>query len=530
MFSKKINKSVAFLKLDFKKRPDGSLIILDVGDGFNCDHFGTHDVRAKAVNYLSEHFSSVYGSSVIPSTHMTSSFTQDFGQNLQFIGANKFDTLEFNDDSISIFVEANGTYALAHAARMQVRGVNSCNGQPAFQIINQDKLFFYALTQQYGHLPEDVWFKNLDLKALKPKALDGLIDALPNAQHGYVLKPSNADIATGFSYQPSKKGCLLYLQEVMRDVIKLQQQYKVILRKKLQLCSNPAIGQGLLKPNIKQLLDNFDKMLLAIGKQIKQNYIIQPCYRNESMKGYEPTGRAFITLIFDHNTKKIEFQVMDAVWILPKAKLSSNEVPSQIAVLANHENSTAFIPPPDLIELSRWLITSLTHSYKAVFTQCFELDLPTVLATMQAVGLPNYFNTQIMKNNRYYLIEDMKDAEERYSQYISMQVIEVIKFEMPTNDELNRVTQNNEDSNNRLMLRFEHINYCLRLLKKSEVKSGWIVTAKCREGVFNFMLGHYSTAKECYLEAQAHYSGAHPVITDMLQQIGAKLDSESKNI
>ena len=131
---------------------------------------------------------------------------------------------------------------------------------------------------------------------------------------------------------------------------------------------------------------NDKQALIAIMMRLYQNYInnqgpnqkhifiIEPAYltiKQEAKKDYNVTGRAFITLIYDKSTDRLDVKIAAAKWMFPLEPMQTAQL-TQAQMLSNIEHSIQLLPFTEQ-ELQN-LSTSLLESYGATFKASFKHD------------------------------------------------------------------------------------------------------------------------------------------------------------
>jgi hypothetical protein len=102
----------------------------------------------------------------------------------------------------------------------------------------------------------------------------------------------------------------------------------------------------------------------------KHLYVIEPAYitvKQYMSQSYNVTGRAFITLVFDTVTQKVQVKIAAAKWIYPSEPL--NQSMSERQMLANNSNCICYL---DLNDQELQALTSgIEKHYAKVFSSCF---------------------------------------------------------------------------------------------------------------------------------------------------------------
>lgn len=123
----------------------------------------------------------------------------------------------------------------------------------------------------------------------------------------------------------------------------------------------------------KELLDTLTlihKQYKSTNEEFKKHiFIIEPAYitKKEYKEEYNVTGRAFVTLIYDNETKALEVKVTAAKWMFPLAPMQKNKTRDQM--FSNIKNSIKWenLTTEELTILSRGILNTYKEAFKAGF-------------------------------------------------------------------------------------------------------------------------------------------------------------------
>ena len=125
---------------------------------------------------------------------------------------------------------------------------------------------------------------------------------------------------------------------------------------------------------VRDRLRSLSKAYHSNSEQYKKHiFIIEPAYftlKRHQDKDYNVTGRAFITLTFNTNTRALDVKIASAKWILPSQQMRGDKSPEQILSNASHSSGTLELSSDELDTLSK----AILDSYGEVFKASFEHD------------------------------------------------------------------------------------------------------------------------------------------------------------
>ncbi|MGE3919431.1 MAG: hypothetical protein AB7F64_00550 [Gammaproteobacteria bacterium] len=113
------------------------------------------------------------------------------------------------------------------------------------------------------------------------------------------------------------------------------------------------------------------KYLLSTEDHAKHIFVIEPAYqtiKTHDGKDYNVTGRAFVTLIFDTETRELQAKIAGAKWMLPTEPMQNNKTQEQM--LSNVKHSCKMLPlnEEELEIVSRQIVEVYGAIFKAGIT------------------------------------------------------------------------------------------------------------------------------------------------------------------
>jgi hypothetical protein len=102
----------------------------------------------------------------------------------------------------------------------------------------------------------------------------------------------------------------------------------------------------------------------------KHIYVIEPAYitlKKHAEKDYNVTGRAFITLIYNKETKEINVKIAGAKWIFPVMALQNEKTQDQMLSNIKHSIQMLSLNSDELQNLSSCLVNSYGEVFKVGF-------------------------------------------------------------------------------------------------------------------------------------------------------------------
>lgn len=453
---KKSRYKVAWFKIDFKRSLDDELMILDIGGGqsSSMNGFDKAKVNASFYNTLTRYVKKVYFSTVFQNTYYQRLIVNDLvkltsSPSVVFKTPNEMSAMisagEITQDDVILFSDELKTPEIYSAYYQDTYGVPVVSGDSMFHILYRDKSLLYYLQTlfyaqpSYWHYP--VKMSDMDLAKIMKE--------LPESESGYYLKPTNMDVAKGIQVFATKSEMVSVLQErheknktnkaavqMKKEFLKIghlaPQQERLEAIKKINAMrlfstkKQPVSGEKFPSDDS---IDHYDIQPKILGK---------PCEHQGQQ--WDPTGRAFITLIYDTEMNTLTPVVNGCSWILPKDPLSRAATATSSS-LANLTNSSQFIEASQ--DECEWLQQAVQVSYGDVFMACFTQSAQALLDKLKTVNpaVASYCHDQIYSNPRYYvgreaathLTRKLSDhAEERIPSYlgIAQALAEEEKFEV----------------------------------------------------------------------------------------------------
>jgi len=137
----------------------------------------------------------------------------------------------------------------------------------------------------------------------------------------------------------------------------------------------------------------------------KHIYVIEPAYqtiKSLQNKQYNVTGRAFVTLTLDPETRELQLNIAGARWIFPTEALTAQKTQQQM--LANAKNSKAILPlnAEDLSLLSQQIL----EVYKDILIAGIEQD--DLITYCSDAPIIDTFKSVLRPNSSYRMMLDAK--------------------------------------------------------------------------------------------------------------------------
>lgn len=113
-----------------------------------------------------------------------------------------------------------------------------------------------------------------------------------------------------------------------------------------------------------RVLQKLHRIYSSTGE--KHIFIIEPAY--VTMKGaYNATGRAFVTLHLDEETRALHVKIAGAKWITPEARFTTSNTEREMLANAGHQREMIDLEPAELEQLSRCLVDVYGDAFRAGF-------------------------------------------------------------------------------------------------------------------------------------------------------------------
>lgn len=318
------------LKLDFKIT-DGVLRIFDIGDGLSSGIRGFEGMQidASLLRYLCDvnqsALATIFGELPLEAMHSKN-------LDIPIIPRNIDEKSWFDGSDLSAF--QNSILPYSHVGRLQSyisyfwskNLVNKVVPTPMSLIgMEMHKLLWYTLMEK--HLPPNckdniVFWSNYN-------SVENLNLSNINMDNGVFIKIADRSDGRGEGVFYAKD-----TPQVMKILTKLHREYK-------SDSQNPFA---------------------------KHIFMIEPAYqtiRDHSGEKYNVTGRAFVTLSFDTDTRKLEVKIAGAKWMFPTEPLKESKTQAQM--LSNLDNKTAILAlsSEDLELLSQQIIEIYGDVFRA---------------------------------------------------------------------------------------------------------------------------------------------------------------------
>ena len=325
------------LKLDFKIDEKGKLKIFDIGDGLGAGKDGFKDIPISAtiLRDLQEANNStlatVFGELPIDAMQPETIHLPILQRNIS-PEQSSIDTCDLSESGAPALLPYSQAGRLqSYVSNFWAKKLDSVVATPiALMGIEMHKIMWYALMQKHM-APTDrdaILYWSNDNPTVK-----GDLSTL-NMTNGVFIKIADRSIGGGSDVYYAKNAV-----EVTKTLNQLHHKYQ------------SSRGQ----PHIKHI------------------FVIEPAYqtiKSYQNENYNVTGRAFVTLIFDPETRELQVKVAGAKWMFPKQPLQ--KIKTQEQMLSNIEHTIGLMPLDN--EESNILSQQIVDVYGDVFKAAIEHD------------------------------------------------------------------------------------------------------------------------------------------------------------
>ncbi len=327
--------TVASLKLDFKITLDGTVKIIDIGDGLGAglEGFDRRLVPAIILRDMQKATDAIltplFGELPYDAMQPESIYLPITRRQCNTVES-ALDARDLASSKQRVLPYSQVGRLVSHISYAWSKQYSHVIAAPlALTAMEMHKIFWYFLMQKFlpatEQQPIAYWSNDTNPTVVDVSAIDG--------SNGFFIKIADRSDGGGSDvyYAKDRKALLAQLK-------RLHQQY-----------------------------------LTNTSQYAKHIFIIEPAYitvKQHIGKNYNVTGRAFVTVIYNPETNDVGVKIAAAKWIFPTEPMQSDKTEAQMLSNAKHHITMLDLDALELQILSQ----SITRSYADILRVCFSHD------------------------------------------------------------------------------------------------------------------------------------------------------------